>query len=280
MGTLRFAGVHSRKLHGLDLELDVGVHALVGGLSDGTADVAQLAAGASRPRRGSVLVDGQSPWSSPRTRGAVGALLETEWTPYGESVAAVLESAAIADGARWLSAFGLGAHAKRAPRELPEPQSRALAALLAVATPKRSLIVLWEPLTLVGVDRDELLGALAAAADDGSCVLSLCAREEHAARLAPSGSVQRLEAGRLAGPRAPLSAAAAKLTLTGTELETLAARLAADAAVARLSLGARELTVEGPEASALNAAVLAAVASDGGGVESWSVAPLRVEGTP
>ncbi|HEX7672407.1 MAG TPA: hypothetical protein VF395_22590, partial [Polyangiaceae bacterium] len=84
MTPLTLSGVTGRKLRRVDLSFVPGVvHAVVGGPDEEGAELVAICAGIVRPKRGTVLLNGNQPFRSPETRRRIGALLEVEELPAG-----------------------------------------------------------------------------------------------------------------------------------------------------------------------------------------------------
>ncbi|HWO07983.1 MAG TPA: hypothetical protein VNN80_00845, partial [Polyangiaceae bacterium] len=83
MSHLRLGRVWSGRLADVNLELDPGVHVIIGAEEDGSGELIELCAGVRTARRGAVEVDGLSPNASPACRRTIASLLPSE--DWGES---------------------------------------------------------------------------------------------------------------------------------------------------------------------------------------------------
>ncbi|MBI4706080.1 MAG: hypothetical protein HY744_33720 [Deltaproteobacteria bacterium] len=194
-----FAGRARGRLHGLSASWGPGVHAVLGTPEDGTLALFQIVTGELRPRSGSVRVAGRDPARSPGLRRRIGSLQPTAELPDGPSVAAVVELAQRARGARGggvLEPYGLGALARRRPPSLSLGETRAVELVLALATPDPLLLALHEPLGEMEIaDRDMVRRRLRDLARGGTVVLVTTSASADAASLCDR--VHLLRAGRL-----------------------------------------------------------------------------------
>ncbi|MEB2324228.1 MAG: hypothetical protein OZ921_17070 [Sorangiineae bacterium] len=292
MSVLGFAAVRGALLAGLDASFDAGHEVVLGAPSDGTAELAELAAGISAPARGQVRVAGADPRRDPATRRRIGALLADEPLPLGATVRLAVERALAPrrGGApaaeQALAACGLAAWGPRRTDTLSPEERRAVALALALAVPSPALIVLVEPLAnLEGVDTNAVRALLDARAEQGACVLSLTASPRDADAL--GGTLSLLERGRIvrrptsALPRELSPGSPCELLVRSADARKLAALVIADARVNGVAWdelrAPNELRVRGADADALALAVMGAARDSGAALEALALVPPELE---
>ena len=181
-------------LDGVDLSIRAGeVLVLMGRNGSGKSTLLNTLAGARRPTRGSVVVDGQDPQSF-RAADLVGHVGLVPQDPglllYGESVQGECRTAdqvsALAEGTTALALERVlpGVPPDRHPRDLSEGQRLALALAIVVA-PAPALLLLDEPTR--GLDypsKDRLIHVLRELAGDGHAIVLATHDVELAARVA------------------------------------------------------------------------------------------------
>jgi ABC-type thiamine transport system ATPase subunit len=243
---LYLANVFAPGLLGASLELDAGLHVVVGNREDGGAALVALVAGLLRPKRGTLLIDGGDPLRSPELRGRVGVLLAEEPPSSGRSVLAqVAEALSLrgdpAKAENVLSAAGLDALASRRPNALSSAERRALALALATSLAQPSALALHEPLANIAhCQRRKIIETLNALAARGAVVLCVTASPRDAAAL--GGSTVLLDRGRFVRrPGLPLAeeltpGAGLTLSLRTSDPRKLAAALSAEPAVSAVVL--------------------------------------------
>ncbi len=245
MSHLSLAKVFAPGLLGATLEMDAGVHVVVGNREDGGAALVALAAGVLRPKRGSVLLDGTDPRKSPELRKRIGLLLAEEPVSSAPSVQAQLALSLSLRGDRAspesvLSAVGLEALAARRPSTLSSRERRAVALALATSLAEPLALALHEPLAHVATRRSNIVESLRAHAARGAVVLCTTASPRDAAEL--GGTVVLLDRGRFVRrPGLPLAEELAPgsgltLSLRTSDPRKLAAALAGDEAVSAVEL--------------------------------------------
>lgn len=251
----------------LSLELEPGLHVIVGNVSDGTHDLLQLCSGEVAPTRGHVRIDGAAPHRSPRLRRALGCAYAG--TPFEErrvrdAMAQRLQlhgSSVTPESA--LSRFGIEALLDRVPHSLTALELHLVQLALALSLEAPKAVFLSEPLALsVHSDVHVVLSAIHQRAES-SIVVCTTASPRTAALLAPGSLL--LEAGRLArsvsAPTRPAltPGAPARIRVECAHAELMAEALTRHAAVSSLSWqrGDSFLVVEGAEVEALSRAILA-----------------------
>ena len=163
MSHLRLERVWSGRLKDVSVELEAGVHVIIGAESDGTGELIELCAGVRAPRRGAVEVNGVAPSSAPACRRAIASLLPSEEGADGSRVG------------RWLAELGtrlgfapepllerLRLEPHRTLASLSGGERRRLACHVALTRESPELVALHEPLPAVGADaRAHVLGRIA-----------------------------------------------------------------------------------------------------------------------
>ena len=282
MSQLQLRHVGLGRLKDVDVTLPAGCHVFLGRPSDGTAALVEVAAGILRPRRGRVLVEGQEPWASPAARRRIGALLEHERLPPGKSVSDAVGGALRLrnDGASTesvLGRLGISSWGKRHAARLSGAETRAVGLALALSVPDATLLVLHEPLSIVGgVDQDVVLRHVERVGQLGVCVVCTTASARDAALI--SDSVFLLDQGRLARrlagsgsldltPGAPI-----ELAVRVSDARPLLERLAQDPDVTAVrwdqEAAPRDVFVCGRDTSRVSLAVLRAAQSGAFRVEA------------
>jgi ABC-2 type transport system ATP-binding protein len=267
VSSVALAGVFSPPLNGTSIELDAGLHVVLGTELDGTAELVALVAGVAAPRRGRVSVAGQDPRSTPALRRRIGALLATEELPPGTTVSAALGLSLRARADRrgadeLLASAGLPKWGPRRTDSLSTTDRRRIALALALSITDRAVLALHEPLVAAASERARVREQIAERAAAGACVLATTASPRDADDL--GGTLLLLERGRFVRrPGEPLATELSPGTPPVLRVRTadprrLAAELAGDPALTRLEYSAgpeSELCVHGPDPDALALAV-------------------------
>src|SRR5688572_4974753 len=148
--TLKLEGAGYGRVFQLTLELDPGLHVIVGNVSDGTLDLLRLSSGDVAPLRGRVQLDGETPHRSPALRRAFGCAYASsafDEKLVKDAVARRLElHASHVTPESALSRFGIEALLGRTAASLNPLELHAveLAIALSIDTPKA--LFLCEPL--------------------------------------------------------------------------------------------------------------------------------------
>lgn len=201
----------------VDLALEPGLHAVVGGAADGLLALAPLAGGLVRPRAGSVLIDGRAPFGDADLRRRIGATSSVATLPAIGSVRALIDACARVRGdqADLLARIGVSTLEGRSLGSLSPHEARAVELALALAVPRPLAVVVTEPFADAGdIGRAAVLHALARAAEAGACVVVATASLGDAIDV--GGEVHLLEAGRVARS---VAAAEAPALIPGRGLE-------------------------------------------------------------
>jgi len=264
--TLSLAGVSYGRLFQFTLELDPGLHVVVGNVNDGTLDLLQLCGGDAAPRRGRVLIDGEAPHRSPALRRKLGCAysdLPFEEKLVRDAVARRLElHACNVTPESALARFGLEPLLTRTASTLSEIELHALELAIALSIEAPKALLLCEPLAFGGgLDATLVLGAIRRQAEQ-SVVVCATASPRSAALLGPESLL--LEHGRLKrhvlAPTRPAftPGARARVRVESAHAELIAEALTRHPAVSGLSWqrGDAFLLVEGTEVEALSSAIL------------------------
>jgi ABC-2 type transport system ATP-binding protein len=244
--TLSYRELRGELLQGVTLELEPGVHAVLGAPSDGTDELIRVSAGISVPRAGIVRVAGADPARQPALRRRIGSLLLSESLVPARSVEDAvarvlsLRGQPEPDARGLLAAFQLERLRDVPVRALTAEDVGAVALALALAVREPALLALHEPLaraTSLGVER--VREALAHAAAGGAVVLCTTASPRDATLL--SSGVLLLERGLLGRYPAPaltqlVPGHSPELRVTTPDARRLAAALAAEPDVVRVVL--------------------------------------------
>jgi ABC-2 type transport system ATP-binding protein len=179
------------RLHGVDLILGPGVHAVLGAPEDGTVALSEAATGMRAPLRGRVRVRGLDPSRHAPLRARIGSLAPT---PSLLPAATVGEQIRMAMRARGepderfdgvLDPLGLAALHARRPRSLSNAEARAVELALALSTPAPLLVVLHEPFVDVAIPHTGLVRErVVELAEAGVCVLLVTSSPADARSLA------------------------------------------------------------------------------------------------
>jgi len=277
VSTLSLNGVFAGVLAGADATFEPGLNVVLGAPRDGTDTLARLFSGIERPRRGTALVAGTAPWTTPSTRARVGALLSDEPAADASSFHALVSRVQAlrgdpGDARSLLAEHGLeGVAGSRPDRATPEVR-RHVALALALSVREPLALVLHEPFA-VGprAVRARTRTALVEAAAAGVAVLVLTASPRDASEL--GGRVVLLDGGRFVRRPGPVLATELApgrgivLRVRASTVRALVASLAQESAVASVEWDAQlaedEVTVRGPDADAVALAVLRAVRATG-----------------
>jgi len=264
--TLTLAEVSYDRLFQLTLQLEPGLHVIVGNVSDGTLDLLQLCGGDVPPRRGRVLIDGEAPHRSPQLRRKLGCAYSD--APFEEklvrdAVARRLElheCSVTPESA--LARFGIEPLLTRAASTLGALDRHALELAIALSIESPKALLLYEPLAFGGgFDTELVLSALRRQAEH-SVVVCATASPRTAALLGPAALL--LEDGRLkrhiVAPTRPAftPGARARVRIECAHAELMAEALTRHPAVSGLTWqrGDAFLIVEGSEVEALSGAIL------------------------
>lgn len=180
----RVAGKHLRRI---DLSLDSGIHALVEAPGNEAAELVSICSGLVRPKKGSVHLNAERPFQSPRARRKIGALFRVEEPLEGPTVDVSVSRALLLHGhhgrARDLFApFGLESLLLRSPGSLSPLETRTVALALALGVTAPDLLVLYEPFS-AGLGRREVDARLTDRAAEGTVVLIVLASLRDAVEL-------------------------------------------------------------------------------------------------
>jgi ABC-type multidrug transport system ATPase subunit len=199
LSELTLTAVWSPPLKNFSATLPTGLHVVLGGDADGTANIIELCAGVRLPRRGVVAVDGEQPGASPRLRCRIASLLPVETTSGRADVRAWLHDVAALRGLAVERIVELAAVALSLTRPLDSLSSaerRHLALLVALAEPQPTLVALHEPLAAAGALSRELVLTRIGELVHQAVVLVTTASVEDARQL--GGTLYVLERGVLA----------------------------------------------------------------------------------
>jgi ABC-2 type transport system ATP-binding protein len=176
----------------LDCSWGVGAHCLLGAWTEGIERLFSLASGKVAPEHGKVTLDGVEPFRNPSTRARVVLVDSEAWLPNASTLTAAMSMlqaihapALQGESPRsCLERLGLSHLAERPTAELDAEERRAALLSLALGFRAPRLLLLAEPLSIRGVDRQALREGLADAARTGIVLVST----EHHAVVAELGS--------------------------------------------------------------------------------------------
>lgn len=179
MKGLSVHGLAVAKATRLTFDLDSGSHVLTAKRPAVFEALYPLLLGWERPRRGSVVIDGEEPYRSPLLRARLGAVLPVEVdVPAATGVKEYLElvqSTRVAAGAKPLEEHHrplLDTLADRPIASLGAAERRRLALYVALNTPDPRLLLLHDPLSAIGSGQEEqLLAALTVRAKQGALLI-------------------------------------------------------------------------------------------------------------
>jgi energy-coupling factor transporter ATP-binding protein EcfA2 len=146
------------------LQLDAGLHVILGSEADGTGHLIELLSGVLRPRRGTLAFQGELPSASPRLRRRVASLLPREDFPARGSVQAWVDELAELRGvsaSRVLTLSEVERSTARSMESLSSAERRRLALAVALAEADPLLVALHEPLAAASaISREAVLGRI------------------------------------------------------------------------------------------------------------------------
>ncbi len=220
------AGPHGASrgaLRGLDLELDAGLHVVLGRPEDGTAALVELLAGDRPPRSGSVRIGGRDPARSPAVRRRVG-VVGPRSALVAPTVADGVAHAAMArgEGADALERLGLAGLASRRVASLSVAERRSVELAIALASARPLVVVLFEPLAACIVERALLFERLTTIARGGAAVVLTASSCEEL--LALEATTWCLTGGRRVGDASQLAVGGSELSVWLRDPDASAAR--------------------------------------------------------
>lgn len=260
-----FEGVRLKSGYVLDAALDGGVHTFVirghePGAEAGLQEIGELLVGSSAPRRGRVRVGGRAPHAHPALRRQVASVLALEPALVAGTVGEHLDRVSalldrdLSGAPAWLDDWR-----NRPSARLSSSERRALAAHIALTTPRPLLAVLHEP-TRLGPELAEpvVLEKIRSWQEEGVTIVCTTTDAHVAARL--GSRIWSLSTAR----QAP--AVGAEYLVRTNAPRALAARLAEHPAITALRYEdalPRDLWVRGTETGALAEAIHRAVVAEG-----------------
>ena len=261
MSALSFEAVTHGELRAVSASFQATRQVVLGTEADGTNTLLRLAAGTTLPMRGRVLVGALAPASSAALRRGIATLFADEALPPARRVSVALELALRARGdARSalgvLDAAGLAPWARQRPSALSSRETRAIALALALSHPQPTLVLLHEPLELVGALSEAFIAA-SLARFTNAIALCTARRVEDAARLGRVvGALQR--GNWLDGELASPALGSVTLRVLTPEPRRLAARLSEAPDISAVEwAGGHELLVRGAELTRVAHSVVA-----------------------
>ncbi|HEY6725568.1 MAG TPA: hypothetical protein VI197_16140 [Polyangiaceae bacterium] len=264
--TLQLEGAGYGRVFQLTLELDLGLHVVLGNVSDGSLDLLQLSSGDVTPLRGRVRFDGEAPHRSPALRRAFGCAYPGpafDEQLVKDAVARRLEiHACNVNPEAALSRLGTESLLPRTVQSLNSLELHAIHLAIALSLEAPKALFLCEPLACVTASNAHVVLDAIRQRADTSIVICATASPRTAALLAPRSLL--LEDGRLrrsvlAATRPALTPGApARVRVECAHAELMAEALTRDSAVSGLSWqrGDAFLIVEGAEVEALSRAIL------------------------
>lgn len=265
--TLKLEKAGHGRVFELSLELDVGLHVVVGNANDGTLDLLRLASGDVAPARGWVRVDDEQPHRSPALRRAFGCAYASpafEEKLVRDAVAQRLELHACKITPEAASSrFGVESLLQRTTASLSALELHAIQLVIALTIEAPKALFLCEPLASTTVLGAHALVEAIRERAERSIVLCATASPRVAALLAPASLL--MEDGRLQrsvfAPTRPAftPGAPAQVRVECPHAQLMAEALTNDPAVSGLSWqrGDEHLIVEGAEVESLCRAILA-----------------------
>ncbi len=281
MSALSFEAVTHAELRTFSASFDVKRHVVLGGEADGTNALLTLGAGFAAPARGRVSLSGVAPSSHAALRRQIAALFAQEALPPARTVSMALELALRARGdARSahsvLDAAGLAPWAALRASALTPRDTRAVALAFALSHPRPTLVLLHEPLALLG-PLSEVFILESLARFSSAIVLCTATRLEDAARL--GRVVGALERGQWLGARqATPELASVTLRVHTPEPRRLAARLSEAPDITAVEwAGGQELLVRGAELTRVAHSVVANARAEAIRINALKQAPPALE---
>jgi len=270
-------------LRATTLSLGAGRHALLGRREDGPSVLLGCFAGVVRARRGEVRVLGGAP-SSAAVRARVGfiplALELPDVLRVDETLALArrIRKNAPVSAAALLAPLGLEGLERRRVSSLDAGEARAVALAEALGSPSVTVILIEEPFVAMAPSAAAILPS-ALAARKNACIVVATASAADAARVADDFAL--FDEGKLVRivTERPLRAARdrTRVLVAADDVRALAAELAKRPEVEHLELSARAVVVSGTDASALAAAINAAVVEAGANVRRIEPEPPTLE---
>jgi len=264
--TLKLDQASHARIVQLSLELAPGLSVIVGSPSDGTLDLLELCAGDVAPTRGSVQIDGEAPYRSPRLRRTLGCAYSDaplEEKLVRDAVArrfAIHQCSTTPESA--LGRFGIESLLARTPASLTAIERHALRLVIALSVEQPKALLFCEPLAFGGgLDIGVVLDAIRQRAE-GAVVVCATASPRVAALLSPEALLLengRVKRGMLAATRPAFTpGASACMRVECAHADLMAEALTRHPAVSglRWQRGDVFLVVEGTEVEALSTAIL------------------------
>jgi ABC-type thiamine transport system ATPase subunit len=192
------------------MHLGTGLHVVLGAEHDGTRTLLELVSGLRRPKRGSVKIDGRSPFHSSELRRRIASVFRDEVSFEEATVLEGLRQRLAHRGQalapeRVLERYQLARLAQRHPQSLTASERQALTLVLALCTEQPLLLAIEEPLAVSGiVSKAQVLRELRAHSRSAT-VLCVTSSPKQAAEL--GNEVALLDSGHLKrvviGPTGP-----------------------------------------------------------------------------
>jgi len=258
--TLRFASVAVSGVW-LDHRFEPGLTALVGHPDAAARAIVELACGLRLPERGVVSLAGKAPALHPELRAAIASLLPEEPAPRDTTVlywmersrALRLAARACPDAETCLDRLGLAELGRRTTDAITPRECRAAMLALACGLEDPAAMVLWEPLTIAGVDRAELSRVLDERARNAPVLFTTT---DPQAATSLGATTLHLVGGRLLNAPARPATVTYRVTVEGSS--ELASSLLAEPNVLRVAAphDAHTLEVTGVEAADLSSTIL------------------------
>lgn len=264
--SLQLERVSFGRIFELTLELQPGLHVVVGDVSDGALDLLRLCGGDVAPRRGRVRIDNAAPHSSPGLRRALGCAYATtafEEKLVGDAVArrlAIHASSITPESA--LARLGIEQLVARPSASLTALEIHAIDLAIALSVDSPKALLLHEPLTFCGGSYAQVILSAIRQRAEFAVVICATASPHVATLLAPASLLLkggRLEHDVLLPTRPGFTAdAPARLRVECAHADLMAEALTRHLAVSGITWqrGDAFLVVEGAEVEALSTAIL------------------------
>ncbi|HMA93918.1 MAG TPA: hypothetical protein VKP30_14605 [Polyangiaceae bacterium] len=151
--TLEVSDVSGKHLRSFNANLELGLHVLLALDATGLEELVPLLDGSARPRRGTVRLDGVSPYHSSETRRHIGSLWVNEYLPLAPTVERSLYrlelSRAVVETVRTtLDELGHPGILNHSVAQLDRDAMRTIALAIAFSKPDLKVLLLTEPFAL------------------------------------------------------------------------------------------------------------------------------------
>ncbi len=251
MTTIQLLGLKSRSFAPISVELSTGLWVILTDRECVADEFSRLLVGLDRPRRGNLLIDGQSPRSCPTRRKSIASLLAREQLCFSETtegaVAAIAALRGVSlDAISVLKLLTIEALATRDTRSLTSNESRQVATALALSQLDAKAAVFFEPLVALNQTQISQFQHQLSTLARQACVLCVTS-SMHDARLLGGPHAQLTSGGWTAFKGDLVGSPLQHVYVEGPNLRQLTSEVALLFPITRLSLQTRNQTQDSLE---------------------------------